>query len=124
MKQQYEKISLDKLKQGPIRHASFDVDRKDRIANIKNRLSEVDDKSMEEWEDGFRRDMNPDKEIALFDVIADIFSQFTQDQGFSQKVKKNIYYALVLMTLTDRENIEKNVDCTGFSMDSLYQLVT
>jgi hypothetical protein len=55
-------ISPDQVEQGEIRHPPFDEDIRAYIRDIRAAFAEHRDLSFEEWEDGFRRDANPERE--------------------------------------------------------------
>jgi hypothetical protein len=73
-------IELGKLKQADYQHAPFIGDRRDKVATIQAVFPEVYDKSYEFWEDGFRRDANPDKEIGIWLHIAEVYSTFAPNR--------------------------------------------
>src|SRR5438067_11981491 len=49
----------EQLHQGPIRHAPFGEELRTYIRDIQSAFAEHRDISLEEWEEGFRRDGNP-----------------------------------------------------------------
>jgi hypothetical protein len=52
------------------RHGPFDDDVRALLGEIRDALSEVYPLSLEQWEDGFRRDMTPAREIASWLCLA------------------------------------------------------
>ena len=68
-------VAGDQLHQpGPLIHPPFDEDVRPYIGQIQIAFAEHRRLSVEEWEDGFRRDRNPDQEIALWIHAAMIYS--------------------------------------------------
>src|SRR5262245_41215003 len=63
----------DQLKQGEIKHPEFDEGIRDYIRQIQGAFAEHRPLSFEEWEDGFRRDADPEREIALWSHAADVY---------------------------------------------------
>ena len=49
----------------------------------------------EEWEDGFRRDMNPDREIGMWCCMAVAFSQFADEFTQSLDHKKETFQLIL-----------------------------
>jgi len=72
-------IEPGKLKQADFQHPPFIGERRDKVAQVQAAFPEVYDKSYEFWEDGFRRDTNPDKEIGIWLHIAETYSAFASD---------------------------------------------
>jgi hypothetical protein len=62
-------ISPEQFHPGEIRHPPFDEDVRAYIRQIQEALTEQRPISFEEWEDGFRRDNHPEREIALAGVV-------------------------------------------------------
>ena len=58
-----KRIDPAKLKRGPIRHEELPLSLVARINYLRSTLHEVHPMSIEEWLDGFRRDLNPESEV-------------------------------------------------------------
>jgi hypothetical protein len=64
------------------------------IEVINAAFAEHDPLSMDEWEDGFRRDATPEREIALWLRAAEIYRAFTADETSAER-RRDIYRCLV-----------------------------
>jgi len=84
----------DQLQQRPIQHPLFDEDIRDYIRQIQGAFAEHRDLTLDEWEDGFRRDANPEREIALWSHAADVYVQFTSDEE-SHDRRVDVYRCIV-----------------------------
>jgi hypothetical protein len=65
--------SRDGLTPGPYQHPPFDEAARDYLRSIKAALDEVFPMTLEEWEDGFRRDANPEREIAYWLFLSEAY---------------------------------------------------
>src|SRR5437867_3265790 len=68
-------VEASKLNQGPYRHPPFSEEVRGMLRNIQQILQEVYPLTLEQWEDGFRRDTNAEREIAAWVYLSHIYSQ-------------------------------------------------
>jgi len=66
---------LKDLKPGPRRHRRFDTEILEIIDRIRIAFQDVYPKTLDEWVRGFDRDAHPEKEIALWSHMADVFER-------------------------------------------------
>jgi hypothetical protein len=71
------------------RHPPFDAEARDFIEkNIRVPLAEVYPRTLAHWEDGFRRDTEPETEIAVWYRIAERFTEFSTAEALNPAQKK------------------------------------
>ena len=99
-------IDPGKLKVSDYQHPPFTGERRDKIAQIQAAFPEVYDKSYEFWEDGFRRDTNPDREIGIWLHVADVYSAFAANQPLGYRSE---LFRLVLACSNSGRDQLKNV---------------
>lgn len=97
-------VLADKLRQGPVQHDPFSEDVLDHVRHIQIAFSEHRDLTLEEWEDGFRRDASPEKEIALWSYAADIYLHFS-DNETSPERRADIYRCILTCMVTGPESV-------------------
>ena len=78
-------VEPGKLHHSDYRHPPFTGERREKVARIQASFPEIYDKSYEVWEDGFRRDTNPDNEIALWLHIGEVYSTFAKDRSLEYR---------------------------------------
>ena len=89
-------VHPDQLKPGPIRHEALTEKQLERIRHFQAVFSEVDPTPVEKWIEDFRRDANPDREIAIWEGMAKPYEVFTASRNLSLEAKKEVY-GVVLM---------------------------
>jgi hypothetical protein len=89
----------DQLHRGEIKHAEFNEDIRDYIRQIESAFAEHRPLSLEEWEDGFRRDANPEREIALWSHAADVYTAFAAVEPSIDR-RRDIYRCIVACLTT------------------------
>jgi hypothetical protein len=82
------------LKQGDVKHPPFEEEIRAYIRQIQEAFAEQRTLSFEEWEDGFRRDANPEREIALWSHAADIYTAFAGSEPSAER-RRDIYRCIV-----------------------------
>jgi hypothetical protein len=98
-------IDVGELKMGERQRESFPEEVRDMFREIKTKLDEVYPMSLEEWEDGFLRDANPESEIALWLHVANIYTHLTSERELSLEQKKEYFRVLVTCMNSGRERV-------------------
>jgi hypothetical protein len=91
-------VLAEDLKMGELQHPPVDEETRNWIRHIHEAFVEHRPLSLDEWEDGFRRDANPEKEIAMWCHAADVYTAFAGTES-SQKRRKD-YYRIIVACLT------------------------
>ena len=102
-----EKLWIDpnQIQQAPHRHPAFDEKRRRRLRKLVAVLGDVFPKSVEEWEDGFRRDTNPDLEIGEWLRLAEIFQNICEATRLKLSQKIELFKILVQCSVSSYESI-------------------
>ncbi|WP_315725638.1 MULTISPECIES: toll/interleukin-1 receptor domain-containing protein [unclassified Bradyrhizobium] len=82
-----QRVDPKKLKPSPFRHLRLSSELLSRVRLIRAALLEVHPLSMEAWIDGFRRDTNPDREIAIWERIASTYLECAHSSAPSERQK-------------------------------------
>ena len=82
------------LHQSTFRHPPFDQPTRGRIRKLMGILKEVQPLTFAEWENGFRRDQNPQKEIDLCLHIAGVYEEVADRHALSLEQKKELHRTL------------------------------
>src|SRR5262245_15758994 len=76
-------IEAAQMGETPYRQPPFSEGIRKRLEEIRNTFMEVRPLSLEEWEDGFRRDTKPAKEIGLWMWMGAAYKYFTKGRSLS-----------------------------------------
>ena len=83
------------LNKSPYQYGPFDEETRDYLREIKSALDDVYPMTVDEWEDGFRRDRNAEQEIAIWLHIAAIFNKLTLDSESDADEREDIFRILL-----------------------------
>ena len=99
-------IQATQTQLGHLRHPPFSDE---VVETIKNRiqipLEDVMSKTLAEWEDGFRRDENPEREIALWCHLASRFREFAEIETLDARQKHEAFNVMLACTLGPPEQV-------------------
>lgn len=103
-------------------HPPFSEELRKYIRYIHESLDPVYSMSFEEWEMGFRKDMNPTTEIASWIYAVDVFNELTKKEKDITK-KRHIFFVLVACMNSNKENvhhvIDKNVNLSNEEIETI-----
>jgi len=111
----------DQLKQGHYQHSQFEGPERAAIQSLVTDLADVYALSYEEWEDGFRRDENPARQIAGWVHLAAILKVMSEKFIFSPSEKKECFKVLVACFTGARETVRERSDPKLLSDDQITQ---
>lgn len=97
-------------------------DRRKKVRFIQKPLRKVCFKTYGEWEDGFRRDMHVDEEIALWVRVARCLNEFTTQHRATPKKRKEAFAFLVACMNGTPTTVFKMVDLDFLSRENAQQL--
>ena len=105
-----------------VRHPPFDEGVLSYIRDIRETFLEHHHMSLDEWEDGFRRDTNPLPEIANCSHAADVYRTFgTKD--ISPERRKDIYRIIVTCLVTTPDTVWQTLELKVLSRREATRIV-
>ncbi len=94
---------VNQLTKNTYQHPPFKGERKQRIINIMSSLKEVYSMTYKKWEDGFRRDKNPDSEIKIWEHIVSEYLKFKKGRNINEK--KDILYTILTCSNSQKDSV-------------------
>lgn len=101
-------VDGSRLQQNVFQHPQFSEEVRDRLRQLQAALGEVYPMSLEQWEDGFRRDRNPDKEIEYWLHLARTYARLTAPDdplGSTPERRRGVFQVLVGCGVAPREQV-------------------
>lgn len=84
-------VEAGTLETSPHRHPPFDEKTRAFLRQLQVALGEVHPKTVEQWEDGFRRDAHPDTEMRFWAGVASCYRHFTEGKVHDHAVRQDIF---------------------------------
>ncbi len=110
------------LKQSEYRHPPFEGDLRDQILSIQASFPSVYEKTFEFWQDGFRRDQNPDREIAVWHHIADVYGRHAA--GKPQSYREELFSLLLTCSNSDHQRIATVFNTTIITEEDFHRITS
>jgi hypothetical protein len=111
------------LKQSEYRHPPFSEEIRDILREIKSSIDEFYDLSLEQWEDGFRRDTNPEKEIAIWVHLANIYRSLATSRDLSAEQRQDYFKVLICCLNSPREHVLKVFSPSAISVEEANDVI-
>ena len=98
-----ERMNVGEITQGPIVLENLSSAQLEKIMKIQRVFAEVNPSTLEETIDDFKKDQNPDNEIAIWLAMANAYEKFTSKNKTLDMNKKEEAYKLILMRSMENE---------------------
>ena len=104
-----EWIDPNKLKPGPVRHVSLTEEQMVRVRRVQKIFSEVDPSPFERWVEDFKRDLNPERELNIWEGMATAYETFTTSKSLGLEAKKEAFQVVLLRSGAPDEEVLKRL---------------
>ena len=108
-------VDPNKLQRGPIQRETLTAEQLQRIAAIRETFVEIDDQTIEQWVDNFKRDLNPDNELAIWERMAKAYSRYCDTHQLDLDIKKEVYKVVLLRSMTSPNDVIAKLELTKLS---------
>jgi hypothetical protein len=97
-------VDSNQVKQGKdYTHPPFTGERRERVLSLVDAFPNVYEQSYDFWEDGFRRDANPDQEIAIWLHIAETYGRHSIARPVEEQIE--VFSLVVACSSSDASSI-------------------
>jgi hypothetical protein len=103
-------VDPKKLEAGPIRHTNLTEVQISRVQKLQKVFSEVDRSPIEKWMEDFKRDANPDMELATWEAMATAYEAFTTSNSLTLGGKKEVFQIVLLRSAAPDDEVLKHLD--------------
>ena len=118
-----KEVAIRDLQLGPVVQDSITGKQLREIKRIHRALEEVISLSLEETITNFKRDRNPDNEIAIWSHMADAYERFTLNKHFEEHDKKDeAFQILLLRSMMPEEEVLQKIDISYLTKAEVEEL--
>lgn len=100
-----------------IKHQGLSPKQMERIYKLRGVLAEVERSPVEKWIDNFKRDANPDNELAVWERIADSYMRFCARKPLSMEAKKDVFQLLLLRSMASEREVLNHIKLKTLTID-------
>jgi len=119
-----ETVKISELEPGPIRHEQLTGEQLVRIRKIHEMFQEVNGISLDETIENFKRDVNPEKEIEIWEKIAEAYTGYCSGRTLTLEKKKIVYEILLLRSLAPEEYVLENLKSNLLSPEEAKEVMS
>lgn len=116
-------VDPGELRLSPIRRERLDDEKMARLEAIHETFAEVDRMTLEERLDGFLRDMNPDKELDVWEMMAWHYERFVESRPLSPEAKQEAYKVVLMRSMASEEDVLERVPLSALSREEAIDLM-
>ncbi len=114
---QIEWVAPAKLKPGPVRRDQLSVEQLERIKKLQQTFSEVDPTSLDKWVDDFKRDADPDREIRIYDGMAEAYSGYCAGKSLTREARQDVFQVVLLRSGAPDAEVLSRLTLVKLSLD-------
>ena len=98
------------IQPGPIRRDSLTPEQMERARKLQTVFVEVDGQSVEQWVDNFKRDLNPDRELDIWETMAKAYTAYCSKRTLSPEAKKEVYKVVLLRSMAPEKDVLERLE--------------
>lgn len=120
---QTKMVNATDLKPNEIQRDQLSEEQLRRIKKLRETFAEVDRSSLEKWIDNFKRDADPDSEIAIWERVAVAYTNYCSQRQLTLEAKGDVFRVLVLRSMTSDEEAVKTLKLKVLSADEARKIM-
>lgn len=118
-----EKIAIQDLQPGNVKH-QLTEQQITRVKKLQQSMAEVYSVSLDEWIDGFSRDINPDSEISIWENIESAYQQYCKDKKLDIDTKKEVFGILLVRSSSTEEEMLKDLKLKNLTLKDAKEVLS
>jgi hypothetical protein len=80
-----------------------------RIKTLQQTFAEVDQSPLDEWIDNFKRNADPNREIMIWERIAEAYTRYCSQHPLTVEAKKEVHSILLTRSMVSEEEAIKQI---------------
>ena len=116
-------IDPNEIQPGPVQRDSLTDSQMERVRALQKVFMEVDGKSVDQWVDNFKRDLDPDRELAIWAKMCSAYSAYCDDRDLSVDAKKDVYKVVLLRSMASEADVLQRLELSVLSQDDAKEIM-
>lgn len=116
-------VNTQDLKPNEIQHEQLSEEQLRRIKKLHETFAEVDRSSLDTWVDNFKRDADPDSEIAIWERVANAYTSYWSQRQLTLEARDDVFQTLVLRSITSEDDALKRLKLKVLSPDDARKIM-
>lgn len=123
-KSKMKEVAIKDLKLSEVVHDSLTAEQIIEITKIHTAFAEVNSSSLEETITNFKRDQNPDSEIAVWQSMASAYERFTLHKELSAAKKNHAFDVVLLRSMMTEVEVTERMKSSSLTTDELKEILS
>lgn len=116
-------VDPNTIQPGPIRREALTDEQMARIRALQATFVEVDGMTVEKWVDDFKRDLNPDKELMIWEQMAKAYRAYCNGKQLSAEAKKDVYGIVLLRSMAPEPEVLQRVQLKQLTKEDAVEVM-
>lgn len=92
-------VDPNEIQQGPTLHNELPDQLLDRIKAVQETFAEVDDTPLEQWIDDFKRDLDPESNIKIWEDMKVAYNSYCKDRELPIETRKEVFKIVLMRSM-------------------------
>lgn len=116
-------VTPQEVRVGPIRSPGLTQAQLDRIKKLQAVFAEVDSMPLEKWVDDFSRDLHPDRELAIYEGMAEAYETYCAGRTLTLAAKQDVYSVVLVRSGVSDDEVLARVHLKALSSDDVIEIL-
>jgi len=123
MKPPNEKVDPKTLRPGRIQHEQLSGEQVGRIKALQQTFSDVDSSSLDKWVEDFKRDQDPEREIRIFERMAQAYRAYCSGKNLTPEAKQDVFHIVCLRSGAPDSEVLSGLELKVLSVEDAREIL-
>lgn len=116
-------VDLNTIQPGPTIHDTLPDALLTRIKNVQLIFAEVDGTSLEKWIDDFKRDLDPEGNVKIWEDMAVAYTSFCDKKELPLDTRKEVFKVVLMRSMMSDEDVLSSLELKHISVDDAKTII-
>ena len=122
-KSSVQMLDLNDIQQGPTIHDTLPDALLTRIKNVQLIFAEVDGTSLDKWVDDFKRDLDPEGNVKIWEDMAVAYTSFCDKKELPLDTRKEVFKVVLMRSMMSDEDVLSRLELKHISVDDAKKII-
>ncbi len=118
-----EWIDPNEIHPSPIVHDSLPIELVARIKNVHQTFADVDGTPLEKWIEDFRRDLNPEPNVRIWEDMQTAYTQYCNGRDLPLETRKEVFKVVLLRSMMPPTDVLTQIEPTILTEEQVTEIM-